>query len=172
MDGSIKLISAATVAPICKRLDLSLSGVTKFMSSGQRRLRGYASTDDLDRQGDVVVPSGGQWTLPVALLWQHKHDMPIGWVRAIEVRGAGLWIEAEVAQGLGQANEVWRMVEANLVTGYSLGFRPIAAEPLRGKGLRYTKWELLEVSAVTVPANPAAKIQRSAGSIPLIEGAY
>ncbi|MBH2010056.1 MAG: HK97 family phage prohead protease [Xanthomonadaceae bacterium] len=171
MAKGIALISA-TGAPICKRLDLNLSGVTKFVSAGQRRLRGYASTDDLDRQGDVVVPSGGQWTLPVALLWQHKHDMPIGWVRAIEVRGSGLWIEAEVAQGMGQADEAWRMVEADLVTGYSLGFRPIKGEPLKGRGLRYTQWELLEVSVVTVPANPGAKIQRGMGAIPLIQVEY
>jgi HK97 family phage prohead protease len=171
MSKGIPLISAAG-APICKRLDLSLSGITKFVASGQRRLRGFASTDDLDRQGDVVVPSGGRWTLPVSLLWQHMHHMPIGWVRSIEVRGAGLWIEAEVAQGFGQADEAWRMVEANLVTGYSLGFLPIASEPLRGGGRRFTDWELLEVSVATVPANPFAKIQRRAGSIPLIEGAY
>jgi hypothetical protein len=117
MGERINLISASG-GPLFKRVNLTLTGVTKFVSAGQRRVRGYASTDSVDRQGDVVVPSGGRWTLPVAMLWQHRHDAPIGWVRAVEVRGPGLWIEADFAEGVGQADEVWRMVEAGLVTGY------------------------------------------------------
>lgn len=174
-DGSVSLIAprarslpGGAVPLLCvpktiqKRLDLSLSGVTKLVSAGKRRVRGLASTDSVDRVGDVVDPRGGRWSLPLPLLWNHKHDHPVGWVRSIEVRGNGLWIEAEFASGVGKADEVWAMVEAGLVTSYSIGFRAAKSEPLRTGGSRFTDWELLEVSAVVVPANPDARIQRSA----------
>jgi len=167
MTGSIKLISAQGVSLVRKRLDLNLSGITKFVASGKRRVRGLASTDTLDRQGDVVDPRGGQWSLPVPMLWNHRHDSPVGWVRSIEVRGNGLWIEAEFAEGVGQADEIWAMVEAGLVSAYSIGFRPIKSEPLAGGGFRFAAWELLEVSAVVVPANPDARIQRGAHHHPV-----
>lgn len=146
---------------ITKRLELALSSVQKFVTSGKRRVRGFASTDALDRQGDVVVPSGGKWALPLPLLREHRHDSPIGWVRDVEVRGAGLWVEVEFAEGVGQADEVWSLVEAGLVDSYSIGFIGTKAEKLSNGGNRFTQWELLEVCVVSVPANPNAKIQRS-----------
>jgi hypothetical protein len=35
---------------------------------------------------------------------------------------------------------------------------PISYEPLRGCGLRFTKWDLVELSLVSVPANPNALV--------------
>ncbi|QHE86515.1 HK97 family phage prohead protease [Hydrogenophaga sp. BPS33] len=153
---------------VSKRLDLQLSGVEKFVASGTRHVRGFASTDSVDRVGDIVDPKGGKWKTPLPMLWQHKHDVPIGWIRSVEVRGRGLWIEAEFAEGIGQADEVWRMVEAGLVTGFSIGFMGRSWEPLPSGGRRYTDWELYEVSAVVIPANPDASIQRSLGAVRLI----
>lgn len=161
-EPEIKLISATGRPMVHKRMDLTVTGVTKFMASGKRRIRGMASTNSVDRQGDIVDPAGGTWALPVALLWNHQHSVPVGWVRSIEVRGSGLWVEAEFAEGVGQADEIWSMVDKGLVTSFSIGFRPIKSEPIPGGGLRFILWELLEISAVVIPANPDAKIQRSA----------
>jgi HK97 family phage prohead protease len=162
MDGSVKLISATGKPMVHKRMDLTLTGITKFARSGRRRIRGMASTSSVDRQGDIVDPAGGTWQLPVAMLWNHQHSVPVGWVHDIEVRGSGLWIEAEFAEGVGDADRIWAMVDQGLVTSFSIGFRPIKSEPIRGGGMRFTQWELLEVSAVVIPANPDAKIQRRA----------
>jgi HK97 family phage prohead protease len=151
-----------------KRLELALSSVHKFVSAGTRRVRGFASTDAVDRVGDVVEPTGGKWKVPLPLLWQHKHDMPIGWVRSVEVRARGLWIEAELAEGLGKADEAWQMVEAGLVTGFSIGFIAQKSEPLPTGGKRFTQWEMHEVSCVTIPANPDASIRRNLPGIPLV----
>ena len=152
-----------------KRLTLAASGVTKFISSGKRKVRGYASTATVDRVGDVVVPRGGSWTLPLPLLLQHVHADPIGLVRSVEVRGDGLWIEAELVEGIGKADEAWQMIEAGLLGAFSIGFRPTKSEPLPTGGLKFTAWDMYEISIVTVPANPDAKIQRSTdGAIKLI----
>lgn len=52
-----------------------------------------------------------------------------------------------------------------MLTGVSIGFQPIKSEPISGGGYRFTKWELLEVSIIAVPCNPAALItQRSYGA--------
>lgn len=148
---------------ITKRLDLKMSDVQKFVAAGTRRVRGFASTDTVDRVGDVVVPAGGTWKLPLPMLWNHKHDAPVGWVRSIEKRSNGLWIEAEFAEGVGQADEIWSMVAAGLVSGFSIGFRGQNWEPLPTGGRKYTAWELYEVSVVVIPANPDAAIRRNVG---------
>lgn len=152
---------------VTKRADLRLTDVTKFVSSGKRKIRGLASSISVDREGDIVVPSGGTWQVPLPLLWQHSHRDPVGWVTSIEVRNNGLWIEAEFAEGAGRADEVWRMVEAELINHYSIGFRGLKYEPLPGGGRRWTQYELLEISCVVVPMNPDAKISR--GSVQLTQ---
>jgi HK97 family phage prohead protease len=153
-------VSASATTRV-KRGHVQLSNITKFVGNGKRTIRGVANSGGVDRMGDIVEPNGGRWTLPVPLLWQHKHDQPIGWVRAIEAKSDGLWITAELAEGIGKADEAWRMIEAGLVDSYSIGFRADDWDPLPGGGMRFTSWSLLEVSVVTIPADPAAKISRS-----------
>jgi hypothetical protein len=51
------------------------------------------------------------------------------------------------------------MVKSGLVRGLSIGFNPIETAQIEGSwGRRYLKWELLELSAVTIPANAEATI--------------
>jgi HK97 family phage prohead protease len=142
--------------------------VQKFMSGGARAIRGWASTSDLDRQGDVIVPSGMTVQLPVPLLWQHLHDKPVGTITTAEVRGSGVWIEAKLVDGIALADDALKLVEARAIDTFSVGFRILKSEPLPTGGLRITQWELLEISLVSVAANPAARIQRSAGSTPSV----
>jgi len=147
---------------VVKHAALQFTNIEKLLSSGKRIVRGVASSANIDRQGDIVVPSGGVWKLPVPLLWQHNHQAPIGWVRSLSVRGDQIQVEAEFAIGIARADEAWQMVEAMLVDSFSIGFRalPGGTEQLPSGGIRFTRWELLECSVVTIPANADAKIQR------------
>lgn len=154
---------------VTKRVELALTSVTKFVASGKRRVRGFASTDSLDRQSDIVEPGGGTWRLPLPLLLQHVHADPVGLVESIERRGSGLWIEASLVEGIGKADEAWRMIEAGLLAGFSIGFIGKKSEPLKSGGLRFLQWELIEISVCTIPANPDAKIQRNLPGIKLIQ---
>lgn len=147
---------------ISKRAKISLTSIEKFVSSGKRKIRGLASSARVDRHGDIVEPDGGLWALPVPLLWGHSHKDPVGWVRSIDLTSKGLWIEAELAQGIERADSVWKMIETGLVDSFSIGFRPLKSEPLPSGGERFTKWELLEISVVVVPSNVDAKISRGA----------
>ena len=129
-------------------------------SDGRRILTGIASTPATDRVGDIVEPGGAQFTLPVPLLWHHDSQAPIGWVREAQVRDAGIFISGEVARSpkpgalQERLDEAWDTMRMGLVRGLSIGFNPIESTRIQGTySRRYVKWDWLELSAVTVPAN-------------------
>jgi len=151
--GPVKLNATGAVKLACR--------VQKFMNGSQRVVHGFASTDDIDRVGDIVVPSGMQAKTPLPLLFAHDHKLPIGSVQSAQIKAGGIWIEATLATGVKQADEVAALIDAQALDSFSIGFRGLKTEPLATGGLRFTSWELLEVSVVSVPANPNAKIRRS-----------
>ena len=123
------------------------------------------STDEVDRHGDVVSADG--WRLesyrqnPV-LLWAHDYRRPaIGRAVAVWTEPHRLLATMEFAPG-SFAQEVAALYEYGFQWGVSVGFRPIRWEERRNLntgaflGLRYLEQELLEVSAVPVPANRRA----------------
>lgn len=131
----------------------------KSFDPEQGILKGTATTPTTDRAGDIVEPMGATFALPLPLLFNHDHDQPIGHVIEAAATAAGIEIIAKVAKdATARINEIWQMIKEGLVKGLSIGFRPTEAEPIAG-GYRFKKWEWLELSAVTVPANPEASIQ-------------
>ena len=51
------------------------------------------------------------------------------------------------------------MIKAGLVPGLSIGFKAIEHEYIKEtKGVRFIKWDFLELSAVTIPANAECTI--------------
>lgn len=176
-DGRRRRPVAAATGHAVKRAGVHLTSVRKFVgSTGTRRISGIASSISVDRQGDVVVPSGGRWRLPVPLLWQHSHRDPLGKVTRVELRGSQLWFEAEFAEGVARADEVWRLVEQGALDSVSIGFREVG-DPARlpSGGRRWDSWELLEISIVAVGANQDAKLRTPAksfsGGIRLVKAA-
>jgi len=124
-------------------------------------LRGIASTPETDRMGDIVEPDGAQFKLPIPLLWQHRSDNPIGSVTEATVTKDGIEITASIARGVSdEIDRAWKLIKAGLVRGLSIGFRGLEAAEIKGTfGIRFIKWEWLELSAVTIPANAGASIQ-------------
>lgn len=132
--------------------------VEKFVSaSGTRTIRGVATTPGVDLVGDEVVPTGAVYRLPLPLLWQHKHDQPIGWVTAAVVSAQGITVTCELATGIEAADKAWRHIESGLVVGLSIGFVAIKTQPT-ATGTRFLKWRWNELSVVTVAAQPDASI--------------
>lgn len=125
-------------------------------------IEGIASTPTTDRIGDIVEPKGAQFKLPLPLLWQHNAREPLGHVISAKVTDAGIWIKAQVMLGvLPEIDRAWTLIKSGLVRGLSIGFRPTdEPESIKGTwGLKFVKWEWLELSAVTIPANSEASIQ-------------
>lgn len=132
---------------------------------GKRTFTGIASTPTTDRMGDIVEPKGAQFKLPLALLWQHDSKQPIGWVTGAKVTDNGIEVQAEMARidepGTlkDRLDEAWQSLKAGLVRGLSIGFRALEAQDIKGTwGQRFTKWDWLELSAVTIPANQEATV--------------
>lgn len=132
---------------------------------GKRKFTGIASTPSTDRMGDVVEPMGAQFKLPIPLLWQHDHRDPIGWITSAKVTAKGIEVEGEVAtfeedgELKQRLTKAWQMLKAKLVRGLSIGFNSIESARIDGTyGIRFLKWEWLELSAVTIPANQDATI--------------
>ena len=135
-------------------------------SGGRRLFEGVASTPSTDLAGDIVEPSGAKFKLPIPLLWQHDAKQPIGWVTAASVTSKGIEITGEVADSPEPGTlkdrllEAWQSMKTKLVRGLSIGFEPLAQVPINGTGgMRFTSWNWLELSAVTIPCNYEATIQ-------------
>lgn len=134
-------------------------------SGGKRTFTGIATTPSTDRVGDIVEPKGAEFVLPIPLLWQHNAREPIGWVTAASVKDNGITVSGEVASVdmpgklKDRLDEAWQMLVAKLVRGLSIGFKEIEAARIADTySYRYLKWQWLELSAVTIPANADCSI--------------
>lgn len=130
-------------------------------ADGTRRLSGIASTPSVDRMGDVLLPMGAQFSLPLPLFWNHDSTRVMGTVRTAKVTPNGIEIEADFNPNEPDMPRAilsyWAQVKAGMVRFLSVGFRPLKSKA--GKtGNIFSEWELLEVSAVPVPANPDCAI--------------
>lgn len=143
-----------------RRLELNQAHIEKLLGNtdGKRKLTGVATTPTTDLMGDIVVPTGAQYTLPLPLLWQHNHDLPIGWVREARVTSSGIAVTCELATGVGKADEAWQHIEAGLTLGLSIGFVPMASEAMANGGRKFTKWRWTELSVCTIAANPEGRV--------------
>lgn len=158
-DALLEKLYAADAARAAKRTGSGF--VLKEMGNGTLTLTGVASSNTVDRVGDVVEPSGAVLALPVPFLLGHDHAHPLGQVTTATKRGNSIEIVATLYKGVSpRIDEAIRLIQLGLYPGLSIGFRGLKSERMGGTspGIRFTEWELLEVSAVTVPANPDGKI--------------
>jgi len=132
----------------------------KAVDDDARIITGMATTPMADRMQDVVEPRGAQFKLPIPFLWQHDSGQPIGHVIDAKVGKGGIEIVAKIAKGVtAEIDRAWALIKAGLVPGLSIGFKAIEHEHIKEtKGIRFTKWSWLELSAVTIPANAEATI--------------
>jgi len=137
----------------------------KAVNEDERIITGIASTPSPDRDGDIMEPEGAKFRSDTPFLWQHDRSQPIGTCTPKMVKG-GLEITAKLvkptpdmpSQLVARLDEAWASIKAGLVRGLSIGFRPIEYSFLDEGGIRFLSWDLLEVSAVTIPANAECSI--------------
>lgn len=136
----------------------------RAVNEAERVVEGVASTGRRDRMADEVVPRGIVYALPVPLLLDHAHDKVVGTVEHIEVTDTEVRFRARLPKiaedgpAKTLVDQAWAYLTHGLRRSISVGFRPLAHERIEGGAYRYTSWELLEISAVGVPANPDAKV--------------
>lgn len=137
----------------------------KSVDEDKRIIVGIASTPSPDRDGDIMEPGGARFGNENPFLWQHDRSQPIGNCSAKKVND-GLQITAQLvkptpdmpSQLIARLDEAWASIKSGLVKGLSIGFKPIKYAFLDAGGIHFLEWELLEVSAVTIPANAECSI--------------
>lgn len=137
----------------------------KTIDADRRVFSGIATTPELDRQRHIVDPAGVTFRNPVPLLFFHDQKQPIGSVM-LRKTADGIAFEATlpIVTAAGRVrdrvNEAWDSITSGLITGVSIGFRPIddAVEFLKDGVLKFLKTEIFELSLVTIPANKSATI--------------
>lgn len=126
-----------------------------------KKMVAIASTAVEDRHGEKVLVEG--WDMknfnanPI-MLWAHDHSIPaIGRAGNIRTVGKGdtaqLVFEPKFHDITPEAKAIKQMFEEGILNSFSVGFKPLEAD-----GNTFTKQELLEISAVNVPANPEARV--------------
>ena len=141
-----------------------------------RALRFTISTGTVDREQDQIALAG--WDLanykrnPVVLWGHDAARLPIGRAFDVGIEGAALKASVEFipydTPDAGQfAEAVYRLARDGFIAATSVGFRPIkweySQDQARGAddwfpGIDFEQQELVELSIVTVPANPEALI--------------
>lgn len=114
------------------------------------------STPRVDRAGETVAAS---WDLEAykqnpVVLYQHQHDgLPIGRAEEVYLDGEQLMFRVRFvpAEIYPFADTVRRLYEAGFMNAVSVGFRPL---DVKGSDILHS--ELLELSAVAIPANSDA----------------
>jgi len=131
----------------------------RLKNSKGLKIAGYANTTDKDRVGDIVTAEA--WAKGVAnyrknpvLLYQHKHDQPIGKVDKVTVDRKGIFVDAMVSDAAEKLHGVQTLIKDGALKSFSVGFRVKDGRyDEKTDCMTITDVELLEISVVSVPAN-------------------
>ena len=140
----------------------------KGLTLGEGRgISGYASLFGVrDQGGDVVAPGAYARSLSalaakgrkVRMLWQHDPTLPIGIWDEVREDGRGLYVKGRILVDVARGREAAALLAAGAMDGLSIGYRTLRAER-DGKGQRLlAELELWEVSLVTFPMLPDARV--------------
>lgn len=153
-------------------------------------IEGLASTYELDRGDDIIVPGAFANTLnrhasegrPVRMLFQHKSGELIGGfpIEFAKETPEGLFVRGEINLDVQRGREAYALAKQDVLTDMSIGFsipnRDAVDYRREGdKVLRLIKEvELWEISLVDEPMNPGARVQTvksaaSLGELPLAD---
>ena len=127
---------------------------------GSINIKGYASTNDQDRAGDVIHPAAwakggiGNYENNPIILFNHDYHNPIGKTTELGVDERGLKIKGKISKSAGKIND---LVKEGVLGAFSVGFRVKDADYMEETdGYSIKDAELFEISVVSVPANQAA----------------
>ena len=144
-----------------KTIYLNSAFETKSFKKGSKALKiaGYANTTSKDRAGDVVTAEA--WAKGVenfrknpVMLYQHKHDCPIGRIEKITVDKKGIFVEGAVSEAAEKTHGVQTLIRDGALKSFSVGFRVKDGIYNReDDSMTITDVELLEISVVSVPCN-------------------
>ncbi len=141
----------------------------------EARFEGYASIFDVaDQSNDEVAPGAFAASLAargraIKLLWQHDPAQPIGVWTSLAEDTRGLHARGRLLTELRMGAEAAALLRAGAIDGLSIGYRTIRAAKLPNGGRRLKEIDLWEVSLVTFPMLPEARVVTAPASRPTAE---
>lgn len=131
-------------------------------------IEGYAAIFNVgDLNGDVVNPGAFARSLAsrpageVRMLYQHAPEKPLGRWLSFEADSRGLYARGELILSSRLARDVRALIAGGAIDGLSIGFRTVRASRHDRKSSRFIlEADLWEVSVVTFPMAPGARIAR------------
>jgi len=136
-------------------------------------IAGYASLFGLPDQGGDIVEAGAYAASlarlraegrAIKMLWQHDPAQPIGVWDEIREDARGLWVKGRLLDEVEKGREAARLVAAGAIDGLSIGYRTKKATRDSQGRRRLVEVELWEVSLVTFPMLPEARLGAKAGT--------
>lgn len=131
------------------------------------RIEGYASLfGEVDQGGDVVQQGAYAASLQhlaakgrgVKLLWQHNPAEPIGIWDEVREDAQGLYVKGRLLTDVTRGREAAALIEAGAIDGLSIGYRTVRSHKNDSGRRVLAEVELWEVSLVTFPMLPEARI--------------
>lgn len=136
---------------------------------------GYASLFGKVDLGKDVVERGAfaaslrkRGAAGIRMLFQHDPNEPIGTWAEIREDARGLFVRGRLAGDVARAREVLALMRAGALDGLSIGFRAVRTrrDPVAGVR-RILEADLWEISVVTFPMLPEARVETVKGRRPL-----
>jgi len=133
------------------------------------RIKAYGlAFGNIDSWGDIIMPGACDKFLAseeadrMALCWQHDRATVIGRITDKGVDDYGMWIEADILPTTA-GNDAAILIKSGAVKEFSIGYRATKYHYEKREGYDYDirileEIEVLEVSPVTIAANPKAII--------------
>ena len=141
---------------------------------GGVEIKGYASFfGDVDQGNDVVQKGAYAASLTalknasrsVKMLWQHDPAQPIGVWDVVQEDAKGLFVKGRILQSVEKGREAIALIDAGAIDGLSIGYRTVKSSK-NTKGQRLLQeLELWEVSLVTFPMLPSARVGAKADEL-------
>ena len=134
-------------------------------------ISGYASLFELKDQGGDRVAKGAYGASLAALaskgrtvkmLWQHDPTQPIGVWDEVREDARGLWVKGRILTDVARGREAAALIQAGAIDGLSIGYRTLQATKDDKGGRLLSELELWEVSLVTFPMLPDARVAAKA----------
>lgn len=135
---------------------------------------GYASLfGEVDLGRDVVERGAFAASLArrgatgVRMLYQHDPAQPIGVWEELREDARGLFARGRIAGGSAKAREVLALMREGALDGLSIGFKTVRARNDGAGGVRrILEADLWEISVVTFPMQPGARIGQVKRALP------
>ena len=137
---------------------LSEAGKVEGLASAFGNVDSYSDVVALGAFTKTLATHRAQGTLP-AMLLHHDMKRPCGRWTELEQSSTGLVARGTLAIETTDGLEAYNLLKAGALSGLSIGFRATKARPgTNGAGREIVEAELLEISFVSIPANPLTRV--------------